>query len=315
MAQVVALGVDIGGTGTKGALVDRSGRIHERARSDTDPRAGTRSILTLVAELLGRAEALGAEVAAVGVGAAGFIDAASGRVTFSPNLEYDDPDIRRAVEAKAQLPAVVDNDANAAVWGERAFGAATGADDVAMVTLGTGVGSGFVVDGRLLHGSTGAGAELGHMVVDPDGPACACGLRGCLEQLAGGRAIARMGREEATLEDDAMTALAGSVDAITARHVSLAANDGDDAALRVLARAGRALAVGLSNVVNIFDPDVIVLGGSVIQAGDPYLRPARERLAEMTAAQRRRPQRVELTALGKDAGILGAAALALGAVP
>ncbi|MEA2497660.1 MAG: glucokinase [Actinomycetota bacterium] len=312
MATKSAIGIDVGGTETKGGIVDADGTLIERAEVATDPNAGTKGILQVAEQLLESARRAGTEIEAVGVGAAGFVDHAKGCVTFSPNLQYDDPDLANAVRSHTGARAVIENDANAAAWGERCFGTAQGFDHVAMLTLGTGVGSGIIVGGRLLRGSTGAGAEFGHVVIDPDGPECNCGLRGCLEQFASGGAIGRMGRAAAADDpDSSMVAFAESPDKITAVHVARAAREYDPTALAVLREAGHALAVGMSNLVNVFDPELIVLGGSVIAAGEPYLGPARDELTRMTAAQRRRPMRLDVTKLGKDAGILGAAALAL----
>ena len=310
--MTTVIGIDVGGTTTKGALVDATGSVGERVEYPTDPAAATKTVLTTIDALMSRADETGVAVAAIGVGAAGFVDHDAGDITFSPNLVYGDPHVRAAVEARVSLEVVVDNDANAAVWGEKTFGTAQGADHIAMLVIGTGVGSGFVVDGVMLRGATGAGAEFGHLVVDVGGPPCPCGLRGCLEQLASGGAMGRMGR--AAAEEDPTTLmieLAGSAAQIKGEHVTAAAAQHDDAATRVLRKAGRALAIGMSNVVNVFDPDVIVLGGGAIDAGEPYLGVARDELAKMTAAQRRRPVRVDVTALGDDAGIVGAAALAL----
>lgn len=311
MAQYV-IGVDIGGTLTRGAIVSRDGSVPMRIEHPTDPSAGTKSIAGVVEELLTHAEQ---SVDAIGVGAAGFIDAATGSVTFSPNLTYDDPAVADAIQARSNLLTIVDNDANAAALGERTFGSAHGSDFVAYLTIGTGIGSGFVDRGRLIRGFTGAGAELGHMIIDPSGPDCPCGLKGCFEQLASGNAIGRLGRE--AVADDpnsSILAFAGSVEAITGKHVAQAAREYDETAREVLRRAGRALGVGLSNVVNLFDPEVIVLGGSAVLAGEPFLGPARDQLHKMTTAQRRRPMRVDVTALGGDAGLLGAAALAFDAL-
>jgi glucokinase len=306
-----AIGVDVGGTGTKAALVTELGEKLTRLERRTDPHAGTKGVIDIVDELLGEAADLGVEVSAIGVGAAGFVDVASGTVTFAPNLSYDDPHVRDAVEARTGLPAVVDNDANAAVWGERAHGAAQGSDHIAYIGVGTGIGSGFVVEGRLVRGYTGAGAEAGHTVVEGAGVPCGCGLRGCLEQYASGQAITRLAKEAlAGGAESSIVAFAGSVDAITPEDVSRAAREYDETARAVLKRAGRALGVGLSNVANIFDPEVIVLGGGVIGAGEPFLGPARDELARMTAAQRRRPLRLVVTSLAGDNGIIGAAALA-----
>jgi glucokinase len=307
----VVAGVDVGGTAVRAAGVARDGTVVARLERPTDPSAGTKSVLAALEELLPSLEGAGHRVAAVGVGAAGFVDFAAGAVTFSPNLVYDDPQVATAVRVRFDLPVLVDNDANAAVWGERTYGCCPGADDVVMLTLGTGIGSGIVAGGRLLRGATGAGAELGHTVVDPSGPPCPCGLRGCLEQLASGSAIARLahlalGRDP----DSAIAAFAGEDGEITGEAVAKAAREYDQTARDVLRKAGTALGIGLSNVVNAFDPELIVLGGSVVNAGEPYLGPARDQLARMMQSQRRRPMRLDVSALRGDAGLLGAAALA-----
>lgn len=312
MAPVqTALGVDVGGTATKAALVDRDGAVLLRLERPTEHNAGTKGIIAVVEDLARRAGELGLTVEAIGIGAAGFIDADSGSVTFAPNIVYDDPQIGEAVRTRLGVPVVVDNDANAAVWGERSFGAARGSDHVAYATVGTGIGSGFVVEGRLLRGFGGAAAELGHTIVDPGGPRCGCGLRGCLEQFGSGLAIARMAREALEKSpDSSIPAFAAARDAVTAEEVARAAHQYDETARRILATAGRYLGIGLSNIANLFDPEVIVLSGSVIKAGEPYLGPARDELFRLTAAQRRRPMRLDVTSLGGDAGIVGAAALA-----
>lgn len=312
MSTTAVIGVDVGGTGTKAGIVDADGSIVARLDRPTDASAGTKGIISVVEDLLRRAVELGYSVDAIGVGAAGFIDWSTGSVTFAPNLEYDDPHLAEALRARTNLPVVVDNDANAAAWGERRFGAGRGLDNIVLLTIGTGLGSGIIVDGRLVRGATGAGAELGHIVIDPAGPRCGCGLRGCLEQFASGHAIERMARA-AVAADSGSTILsfAGSIDMITARDVSRAAREYDETARTVLRTAGRYLGIGMSNVANIFDPDAIVLAGSVTKAGEAFLGPARDTLVEMTARQRRRPMRIDLAMLEDDAGIIGAAALAL----
>ena len=307
----VAIGADVGGTTVKAAGVTRDGKVVERIERPTDPSAATKSLLAILEDLLGRVDGAGHDVAAIGVGAAGFVDFAAGAVTFSPNVVYDDPQIATAVGVRFGLPVFVDNDANAAVWGERTYGCCPGADDVVMLTLGTGIGSGIVANGRLLRGATGAGAELGHVVVDPSGPPCRCGLRGCLEQLASGTAIARLAHLALGQDpESAITAFAGPGGEITGESVAKAARELDQTARDVLRRAGVVLGIGLSNVVNVFDPELIVLGGSVVNAGEPYLGAARDQLARMMQAQRRRPMRLDVSSLGGDGGIVGAAALA-----
>ncbi len=315
MADRAAIGIDIGGTTAKGGVVNASGEVAIRAERRTDATAGTKSIIATIEDLLRSASEMSVQVEAIGVGAAGFIDAAAGTVTFSPNLVYDDPRIAEVVRARFSLPAVVENDANAAVWGEVSFGAVRGLQHVAMLTLGTGVGSGFVSDGRLLRGATGAGAEFGHTVVDPEGPPCPCGLRGCLEQFASGTALARMAT--LAIEEGATTSIASFAEEgepITALHVARAALEMDELARDLMRSAGTALGVGLSNIANVFDPEAIVLGGSLVRSREPFLGPARDQLAKMTSAQRRRPMRLEVTSLEGDAGFMGAASLALAAM-
>ena len=286
-----------------------------RAELPTDKTAGTKGILAVIEGLFEQARGSGIAIEAVGVGAAGFVDARAGAITFSPNLVYDDPHIAAAVAGRFGVPATVDNDANAAAWAERAYGSAVGVDDLVVLTLGTGIGSGFIANGRLVRGHTGSAAEFGHTVVDPDGPPCGCGLRGCIEQLASGQAIARMAREAlAAGAASSIPAFAGAEEEVGAIHVTKAAREYDELARDILGRAGVALGIGLSNLANLFDPEVIVLGGGVVGAGEPYLGPARDQLAGMTTAQRRRPMRLDVSNLRGDAGIVGAAALAFDAI-
>ena len=307
-----AIGVDVGGTTVKGGIVDMSGQVLDRVEHPTEAQAATKTTIEVTEATIARAQEMGYVPVAVGIGAAGFVDVQSGSVTFSPNLVYEDPELADAVAARVNLPVMVDNDANAAAWGERAVGAAKGAMNMAMLILGTGLGSGFVSNGRLVRGYSGSGAEFGHVVIDPSGPPCGCGLRGCTEQFVSGQAIARMGRDAAAQDPDtSMIAFAGSADAITGYDVARAAREMDEAARGVLRKAGRMLGVAMSNVVNIFDPEVIVLGGRVIEAGEPFLGPARDELARMLSAQRRPPAKLAVSALGRNAGIVGAAALAI----
>ena len=304
------IGVDVGGTTTKAALVDNAGVIAARTVRPTDPSAATKGIVAIVEEMILQSADTGVGVRAIGVGAAGFVSGEA--ITFSPNLVYDDPQIGVALRTRFYLPVAVDNDANAAAWAEYRLGAASGSRHLALVTIGTGVGGGFVIDGHLLHGSTGAGAEFGHTIVDPDGPPCTCGLRGCIEQFVGGAAIARAGRDAVAADPSStIVAFAGTPGAITAEHVARAAREYDETARAVLERAGRMLGIALSNISNLFDPEVIVLAGGVTKAGEPLLGPARDELARSTKAQRRRPMRLDVSTLGSDLGMLGAATLAL----
>lgn len=307
--STATIGVDVGGSNTKAGVVSDDGQVLARTEVPTDPSAGTKGIISVVEELLDK-PVDEIEITAIGVGAAGFVG--GGTVVFSPNVTYDDPNIGQALRTRFELPAVVDNDANAAAWGEHRFGAAHGARDLVLLIIGTGVGSGIIVNGELLRGHTSTGAEFGHTVVDPDGPLCPCGLKGCVEQFVSGGAIARLGR--AAVETDpssSILAFAGSVEAIMSEHVGKAAREYDETARAVLRNAGTMLGLALSNVANLFDPEVIVLAGGVTRIGEPLLGPARDELARRNTAQRRRPMRLDVSTLGDDVGILGAAALAL----
>lgn len=306
--MTLVAGVDIGGTKVLAALVDDGGVIRHRIDRETDPEAGTSSILSALADLLADRPA---SAGAIGVAAAGFVEHPSGRIVFAPNLTYDDPDVAARVRSRFGLPAVVENDANAAAWGEREFGAARGAANMVMVTVGTGIGGGIVVDGRLYRGSRGFAAEFGHMTVVDEGPRCACGEQGCLEALASGSAIARMAREAiASAPDSVVLELAlDDPRRITGALVTEAARAGDEFALRILGRAGRALGIGLANLANLFDPEVIVVGGGGGDAGRLLLDPARVEMERRIGA-RHEPPEIRTARLGNDAGVIGVASLA-----
>jgi glucokinase len=253
-------------------------------------------------------------VLAVGVGAAGLIDAGEGVLRFSPNLAWRDLPIAARVREALGLPCQVDNDANTAAYAEYRFGAGRGYRHMLLVTVGTGIGGGIVSDGRLFRGANGFAAEVGHIIVEPGGPLCGCGNRGCWEQVAAGRAIDRMGREEAREhENSILRRLAdGDPEKVTGRLVSEAARRGDDAARHILSEAGRRLGEGIAGLVNVLDPQVVVVGGGAIVAGDLLLEPARASFRDAVEGPEFRP-RVPLVAaeLGNDAGAVGAAALAL----
>lgn len=307
----IVIGIDVGGTNVKGGLIARDGKVLFRVQRPTEPQAATKSIIGVAEALQEQASSENLHLVSCGVGAAGFIDPVRGAVTFAPNTVYDDPEIAAAVNARLGVPVVVDNDANAAAWAEYRFGFAAGVADLAFVTLGTGIGSGFVIGGRLLHGATGAGAELGHMVVDPKGPSCPCGLRGCLERFSSGSAIEEFVRAELRKgTSSTLTEVVDDPEQITAEDVAGQAAHYDDLSCSVLRRAGTMLGLGLANVVNLFEPTVIVLGGSVVKAGEPYLGSVRDELNKRLQSQRRRPVRLDITRLGDDVGFIGAAALA-----
>jgi glucokinase len=309
----VAIGVDVGGTKIAGGLVDETGAIIARTRRDTpstDPSAIVDSIVSVVQELR-----RGRSVDAVGVGSAGFVDAARSTVLFAPNLAWRDVAVRDHVVAATELPVVVENDANAAAWGEFRFGAAEDVDDMVCVTVGTGIGGGLVLDGAVYRGAHGVGAELGHMRVVPNGHMCGCGNRGCLEQYASGSALVREARALAsagTVFAARLLELAGGdPEKITGPMVTGAARGGDGASRELLTDLGRWLGEGLASFAAVLDPAVFVIGGGVSAAGGLLLGPATDAFRRNLTGRGYRPEaEIRVATLGNDAGIVGAADLA-----
>lgn len=297
MTGPLTVGVDIGGSKIAAAVVAEDGRLLARADRSTPertvaPEVVADAIVDAVAELR-----TSYDIAAVGVGAAGFVDADLRRVMFAPHLSWRDEPLGERLSAMLGLPVVIDNDANAALWAEHRFGSARGARDVVLVTLGTGIGGALLIDGRVYRGHGGMAGEFGHAQVVPDGRPCECGRTGCWEQYCSGKALARFAA-------DAGRDLSGP--ALTA-----AAHEGDIVARGAFAEVGRWLGVGLANLVAGLDPSLLVVGGGVSAAGELLLAPARIALAgSLVAADHRVVPPVVATALGPDAGVVGAAELA-----
>ncbi|MDT4998881.1 MAG: glucokinase [Mycobacterium sp.] len=308
----LAIGVDIGGTKVAGGVVDAEGRVIDRERRLTpghDIEETEQIIVEVVNQLAGRHD-----VAAVGVGAAGWIANDRATVLFSPHLAWRNEPLRHGLTGRIGLPLIVENDGNAAAWAEYRFGSARGARVVVCVTLGTGIGGGLVVDGTVFRGAFGIACEYGHMTLVPEGRLCACGNRGCWEMYASGRALARDARElvsESPVAAARLLALAGSVEAIDGPVVTTAAAEGDPAASSICTTMGRWLGRGLANLAAVLDPSIFVIGGGVSVAGELLLRPAREEFAHTLTGRGFRPlATVTAAGLGPDAGLIGAADLA-----
>jgi len=307
------IGLDIGGTKIRGCVIDGSGQIVARGRKDTpaqDPVAIVQVAADLIRELSSRRS-----IDAVGVACAAFIDRSRSTVIMSPNLAWRDEPLRGRLESVLDVSVIIENDANAAAWGEFRFGAAAGADDVVMLTVGTGIGGGIVVDGALMIGAFGMAAELGHMRVVPDGIRCGCGSRGCWEQYASGSALVREARElvlSGTPHAERLKELCGGDPAaLSGPDVTSAAVEGDPAAVELLADLGAWVGEGLASVAAILDPSLIVLGGGVSEAGDLLLDPAVVAFRRHLMGRGHRPEaRFALASLGNDAGMIGAADLA-----
>jgi glucokinase len=309
----LTIGVDIGGTKIAAGVVDEAGRLLMTTRRETtasDPEAIESEVADAVAEL--RVEHA---VEAVGVAAAGFIEARTGVVLFAPNVAWRNEPVRDDLAKRIGLPVTVDNDANAAAWGEFRFGTAEAVRDMVLVTVGTGVGGGIVVDGQLVRGHVGVGGELGHLRLVPDGRPCGCGNRGCLEQYASGSALERAGREVVRARTGRAARLGALCDhrpeELRGRMITRAAAEGDPAALELVNELGRWLGEGMAQIAAVLDPALFVVGGGVVAAGDLLIEPTRRALAASLTARAYRPEiGVQPAVLGDTAGMVGAADLA-----
>jgi glucokinase len=292
LAVLRTVGVDLGGTKLLGIVLDDDGRIAAEARLPTP--SGADAVVDAIAEVVG---VLGASGMPVGVGAPGLIDH-QGTLRFAPNLPgVVEVPLRALLWTRLGVPVVIENDATAACWAEREVGAAVGADDVVVVTLGTGIGGGIVSGGRLQHGANGFAGEIGHMVIDPNGPPCPCGKRGCWERFASGSGLGRMAAEQGLGE--------------RGEDVTAAALAGDARAQKLLAEFGWWVALGLVNLAYILDCSLFVLGGGLVEAGDLLLDPVRAAFTALLAGSAHRPPVALAPAvLGSNAGAIGAALLA-----
>jgi len=318
MSPRLAVGIDIGGTKVAGGVVDIDGKVIHRARRDTPHRSKSPSvvegtIVEVVAELM---QLAGAEaVAAVGIGAAGFVAADRATVVFAPHLSWRHEPLREALQKRVAVPIYVDNDANAAVWAEWKFGAAQGQTHVMMITLGTGIGGGILIDGQVQRGRFGIAGEFGHMQVLPGGHRCECGNRGCWEQYASGNALVREAHSlfsaNSPIANDLLDSVEGVVDNLTGPLITQAARDGDPTARELLAEIGNWLGVGIANLAAAFDPGMFVIGGGVSAAGELLVSSARETFKRQLAGRGYRPEaEIVVARLGNEAGLIGAADLA-----
>jgi glucokinase len=310
----LTIGVDIGGTKVAGGVVNQDGTVLLRTRRDTpaDDVAKTRELIIEVVNELAAAY----PVDAVGIGAAGWIDATRATVLFAPNLAWRYEPLRDHIAAAVHLPIVVENDGNVAAWAEFRYGAARDADDsMVMFTVGTGIGAGIVLGGTVVRGAHGIAAELGHILAVPDGHPCGCGRRGCLEQYASGNALVRFARDGARREPQLAAELLelarNDPMAITGPMVTAAARNGDPVSCAAFSTVGHWLGMGLADLVQILDPQVLVVGGGVIEAGDLLLGPARRSYVDSLAQRGRLPvAEVRAAEMGNVAGLVGAADLA-----
>jgi glucokinase len=312
------LGIDLGGTKILTAVANDKGKMLSRDHSITPANEGhqavVRSILESVSRALDQAHIDAADLSAIGLGAPGLSDPETGILFTSPNLPgWEDVPLRDIVEKELGKKVFLINDANAAAVGELHFGAGRGARNFIYITVSTGIGGGIIIDGKIYTGSTGMAGELGHMVIDDEGQQCKCGNRGCWETLASGTALAReaKNRVKAGAATSILEYADGDLEKVNAEAIHKAAQAGDNLATELIARNAYYLGVGLTNVINIFNPEAIVIGGGLSNIGDMLLEPAFEEAGRRAFRQAYREVRFARAELGRNSGVLGAAAFAL----
>ena len=310
----LTIGIDVGGTKVLGGVVDESGKVLTTARKDTPRQGGsalTQTIADVAKELLQQHS-----VASVGVSAAGFVSSDRKTMLATPNIaDWNGVDLDHQLTALIGLPVVIENYANAAAWGEAKFGAGKNQDHMMMLTVGTGIGGGIVVNGALYRGAFGIAAEFGHMRVVPEGHICGCGARGCFEQYASGNALLRHAREAINASPEVARNLLsrgdGTVAGLTGQAITEAARDGDAVALAAFNTTGQWLGAGIASLAVLLDPACVVIGGGVIDAGEILLKPTRESLERnMPFAGKHPYPQIIAAQLGNAAGLVGVADLA-----
>jgi glucokinase len=305
------IGVDLGGTNVRCAVVDHDGRILAELRAQTEE--GGATIVPTTAGLVRELARQFPEATAVGVGAAGLVDR-HGSVHYAPNIPaFRRTPLGKELQSAVGLPVVVDNDANAAAWGELVHGAAKDVLYALMITLGTGIGGGIIARGRVIRGAHGFAAEVGHFQIDPDGPVCACGERGHWEAYASGSALGRMGREWASAgrAPNLVARAGGDPAAVTGVEVGDSAQAGEKDGVALLDEYADLVAVGLAGLANILDPERIVISGGLVELGETLFAPLRAAFARrIEGVEYRPPVAIVPSVLREHAGVIGAAARA-----
>jgi glucokinase len=332
-----AIGVDLGGTNLRIAVVDSNGKVLEKSTTSTEVARGREQVIDEMCASIQQAVTKfrgGGDLAGIGIGVPGIIELQTGMLHESPNLPgWEDYPVRDEIERRLRTTVVLENDANAAALGEKWLGAAAGVDDMCMLTLGTGVGGGLVLNGRVWHGMIGMAGEIGHVNVEPDGPPCKCGSRGCLEQLASATAVKRMAVEAvATGKAPELARAMNESPEFSSKVVHLMAMQGDEPAREIFRRVGDALGIVLADLVNIFNLPMYVIGGGAASAWDAFAPTMLDRLRKNSyvyvatapventpgvegtrvpdeALPARRTTIITRALLGSDAGLVGAARL------
>ena len=309
----ITIGIDVGGTKIAAGAVSEDGEMLAYVRKPT-PAQSSDAVVDVIAECIDEL-ARSYEIEGIGIGAAGFVNSRRDSVIFAPNLAWRNEPLAARVGYKTKRHVIVENDANAAAWAEFRFGAAKGTQSAAIVTVGTGIGGGIIINNELIRGTNGFGAEIGHMRLVPDGRECGCGLHGCWEVYASGNALVYEAKERARNNPEEATKLLeladGNVDDITGPMVTRVAEKGDPVGLACFEAIGSAIGVGLANLAAALDPEIFVLAGGVCETGDLLLAPVRKSFDKHVTAPKDRPAiPITVATLGNDAGIIGAADLA-----
>jgi len=318
VSQQFVIGVDLGGTKIYTALAARGGEVLAETKVPTEAGKGPRHVIDRIVDSVEQVQKAAkippGTVRALALGAPGPLDTAKGIIHFAPNLHWHNIPVRQILEEKFSIPVLLDNDANLAALGEHVFGAGRGEENMVYITVSTGVGGGLILGGRLYRGSSDGAGEIGHMTVSPGGPLCGCGNHGCLEAVASGTAIAREAGELVArgggqrILDEA----GGDPGKISAALVAAAAAGGDPEAAAIITEAARFLGIGVANIINLLNPSLVVLGGGVMEIGEPVWIGVRQEVQTRALQAARERARLVPAALGGRSGVMGAIALALG---
>ncbi|RED76748.1 ROK family protein [Cohnella phaseoli] len=309
MNNKVYVGIDLGGTKILAVILNEQGEVVRRAETATLAKEGADAVIRRMIGLIRDSLTPELQLVSIGVATAGTLNAEEGIVTRASNLDWNDVPLGRRLEQDFGVPVNLENDANAAAYGEWAVGAGQGTKNCVYVTVSTGIGAGIVSGGQLVRGRDNSAGELGHITVDMNGPRCACGNVGCLELYASGTAIARSAAQRAADNPEQaglLLAKAGE-ETLTSRHVAEAAAEGDQLSIQVLREAGLALGNGMVSIIHVMNPEVIVIGGGAANIGAPLLEPMHEAIADRGLASMRNGVRFVSPTLGKEAGAIGAA--------
>jgi glucokinase len=318
MSKEYFIGIDIGGTKILTALADNEGKIITKAHNPTEADQGRDVIIdnikNTIERVIDNSKVTKDEIVKIGLGTPGPLDLKKGRIIENSNLSWSDVPIVKILEKITGIPVILENDANAAGLGEKFFGAGRGANSIVYITISTGIGGGVIIDNKIFHGK-GNAAEIGHMTLIPDSKfQCGCGNYGCFEAVASGTAIAKRGKE---IVKENKTGLIyeyseGNIDLVDAPLIAAAAREGDQDAIEIYKLTGRLLGVGIANVLNLFDPEIIVLGGGVMHAEDLFMDELKKSLKKRALKSNLKNLQIKNAKLGKDTGVIGAIAVAMG---